>query len=243
MCNSGTAFRARVDGRRLSFEEMGIYNGVFVMRDHQTGSIWAHYTGEAVEGPLKGSRLEWLPLERFTKAGLLAAHPDAGVPPNSALRFRKTQVPLTKRATELGEFLPDNFVPTLQADGLARLPRHTHGLGVAVRDAHRFYPLDGLTQPVHDKVGGVDIVVLLHDGSASAAAYSRCIDGESLAFTGTEHAGRSALRSADGTVWDATGAAVAGPRAKAQLTSVRSLITDWYGWGANFPATTIHGSK
>ena len=47
-----------VDGRRLKFRLAGINNQNFVMRDEQTGSWWQQVSGRAIEGPLKGKRLE-----------------------------------------------------------------------------------------------------------------------------------------------------------------------------------------
>jgi len=241
ICNSGTAFRARVDGRRLSFEEMGIFNGVFVMKDHQTSTMWSHYTGEAFDGPLKGKRLKWVQLERGSAAQVLAEHPNAQVPKRGHMRFRG-EIPQRDRAALLGSDLPPQFVPTLP-DGLAaRLPLHTHGLGVAVGSEHRFYPLDGLgsSAVVPDQIGGVPVVVWMRESSASAAAYSRCVKGRVLSFRPTEHAGRDALEDVQThSVWTATGAAVSGPMAGEQLTSVRALVTDWYGWAAYFGDTTV----
>ena len=47
-----------MDGQPLDFEDAGMNNQNFVMRDVQTGTWWQHVTGEALVGPLKGRRLE-----------------------------------------------------------------------------------------------------------------------------------------------------------------------------------------
>ena len=46
-----------MDGRVLHFHLAGINNQNFIMRDEETGSWWQQVTGEAVLGPLKGTRL------------------------------------------------------------------------------------------------------------------------------------------------------------------------------------------
>jgi hypothetical protein len=234
---------ARVDGRRLSFEEEGIWNGVFVMRDRETGTLWSHYTGEAFEGPLQGRRLEWIQTRRAQYGRLLNEHPDATIPERGALKFRSTPPPKSRRAA-MGEALPPAFVPTIAKED-DRLGRHEHGLGVFVGGHQRFYKLDDLHSRglVRDTIGDVDVVVLIQDGGEAAAAYSACFNGESLVFEPAGHEGRLALKDQRGRTWLSTGEGV-GKRAKGKrLTGVRSIVTDWYGWSAYFPKTTIYAAK
>lgn len=229
-----------MDGRRLSFEEIGIWNGVFVMKDRETGSLWSHYTGEALEGPLAGRTLPWVQTGRSQWGRLRAEHPDATVPEKYELNFRATP-PASGRGEAMGESIPPAFVPTMPGRD-RRLGRHEHGLGLFAAGAHRFYPLDKMRgQPVvNDEVGGVPVVVLLQDGTEAAAAYSRCLDGKTMTMAGAEWEGRRALRSEDGTLWTSEGAATEGPGKGLRLTPIRSMVTDWYGWSAYFPKTTIH---
>lgn len=54
---SGRAFSRRAEGKVLTFEpaDKGIFS---LLRDEETGSLWERSTGEAVQGPRKGSRLD-----------------------------------------------------------------------------------------------------------------------------------------------------------------------------------------
>ena len=58
---SGAAFDRRLDGRTLNFEPAEGRGGVALMQDLETGSLWQVLTGQAVDGPLFGQRLERLP--------------------------------------------------------------------------------------------------------------------------------------------------------------------------------------
>ena len=58
---SAAAFQRRLDGKTLTFEPAQVRAGVALMRDQETGSLWQVLTGQAVEGPLFGERLERLP--------------------------------------------------------------------------------------------------------------------------------------------------------------------------------------
>ncbi len=77
LCNSALVFDRRLDGRALTFEAAG--DGRF--RDRQTASTW-DITGRAVEGELRGRRLEpvihdqqfWFAVAAFLPAAEIA-HP------------------------------------------------------------------------------------------------------------------------------------------------------------------------
>ena len=46
-----------IDGVTHTFAEHGLYDGLFLMRDEETGTFWDHLTGEAVYGPGEGTNL------------------------------------------------------------------------------------------------------------------------------------------------------------------------------------------
>ncbi len=245
ICNSGSAFVARAGGRRLTFEEEGIYNGVFVMRDRETGTLWSHYTGEAFEGPLLGTTLDWVQTDRARFDRLKEQWPDATLPVRNAMRMRPTP-PASDRARAMGPGLPPAFEPTMPESRDRRLRPHEHGLGVFAGGAHRFYPLDllGSEAVVNDEVGGAPVVVLVQDGSEAAAAYSRCVGDELRTFEAAKWEGRAALRDVETkSIWTAQGEAVRGSSKGQRLTPVRALVTDWYGWWAYFPKTTVRGPE
>jgi len=230
-----------VDGRRLSFEEIGIFNGVFVMKDRETGTFWSHYTGEALEGPQVGTRLEWVQVGRSQFGRMVQEHPQATMPAKKKMQFREIP-PMSGRDEAMGDGMPDEFIPTLPKN-IDQLPRHTHGLGVAVGSDRRFYALDTLAgEPVvNDQIGDVPVVVLVQDGTEAAAAYSRCIDGRELTFDKAEWQGLAALRDRETrTVWRSDGSAASGELEGRSLVSIRSIVTDWYGWAAYFQNTDIY---
>lgn len=59
---TGAIFKRQVDGRNLAFTAVAETDqGVMLMRDQETGSIWQGLTGRAIEGELIGKALERLP--------------------------------------------------------------------------------------------------------------------------------------------------------------------------------------
>lgn len=61
----------------LSFGHEGVlYHRSFVMYDRQTQSLWIHTTGRAVNGPLRGEQLEFLPSDVVRWRVWEDRHPD-----------------------------------------------------------------------------------------------------------------------------------------------------------------------
>lgn len=73
---SGTAFERRLDGTTLNFEPAEERAGITLMRDLETGSLWQVLTGQAIEGPLFGQRLERLLSHYFFWFAWSDFHPD-----------------------------------------------------------------------------------------------------------------------------------------------------------------------
>ena len=60
--DTGSVFSRDIDGRALEFSiSEGADSGYLVMTDRETGSEWLLLTGEAISGPMQGTRLEQLP--------------------------------------------------------------------------------------------------------------------------------------------------------------------------------------
>jgi hypothetical protein len=54
-----------------------LWRNSLIMMDEQTGSLWSHVTGEALDGALKGRRLEILPAIQTTWRKWALEHPEA----------------------------------------------------------------------------------------------------------------------------------------------------------------------
>ncbi|HHH38382.1 MAG TPA: DUF3179 domain-containing protein [Sedimenticola sp.] len=78
LCGSGVAYTASVSGLELSFGVSGLlYNSDVLLYDRQTGSLWSQMLSQAVSGPMRGTRLQMLPLRHTTWAGWLRQHPES----------------------------------------------------------------------------------------------------------------------------------------------------------------------
>jgi hypothetical protein len=68
MTEAAVAYHATYHGKTLHFSPYRIADNNLVMRDAETGSLWRQFTGEAMEGPMVGARLDRFPSQRLALA-------------------------------------------------------------------------------------------------------------------------------------------------------------------------------
>jgi len=238
ICSSGIGFDPQLDGQRLTFGFEGIWQGTAVLYDRQTSSLWMHLTGEAFTGPLAGKRLKPLATGRHTTwKAWKEAHPSTDVmAPDPAFEARYFQ----RGQCRSGDaFLPPVFSPTIETRD-PRLELADLLLGVRAGEHVRAYPMKALAAGpgvVADLLGEVPLTVWYDPAERSAAAFDARLDGVTLSF---EKAGPGRFRdTASGSEFDLEGRALTGPLRDKLLTRAESLLTEWYGWFAHHPATTI----
>ena len=127
-----------------------------------------------------------------------------------------------------------------------RLPHNEVILGVRVGADSRAYPLDELVAVggvVNEMVGEEPIAVFVDSASSLSAAFSREVGGRVLDF---RNVGEERLEIVDrqtGSTWTSEGRAVSGPLQGESLTFVTSFISEWYGWSAYHPGTSIYRAE
>jgi len=205
------------------------------MFDDRTGSVWSHLDGRALGGELAGEALQVLPLQTTTWAAWVADHPDTTVLAlDTGYRYRNS---VNLAGGGLGRTFADSL------DGIDdRLPVNELVIGVLVGRQAAAFPVDVIREevPLHTAVDDVPLVILADTEGEPSLAYHRALtDGRVLDFK----------RSEDGTLrdaqtdsrWTSSGLATSGELAGVQLTFVTSFLSEWYGWAAFHPDTTIEG--
>jgi len=236
VCSSGVGFNPEVNGIRYTFDVYGLYNGLFVMADRQTGSVWTHYDGSILTGPLaeKGIALELRPIVHTTWSNWLATYPDTTVLdwyPEFKARYRSIE-------PGRGGLGPQFLATILNWDD--RLSENELVLGVNAGSEYRAYVLaefGSALQVIEDTLGGMPIVVFLEPGTDFGLAFEAAVDGKRLYFA----AEGDQIIDSEGTRWDISGKAISGPQAGSNLTYVTSFVTEWYGWAAYHPQSSIYG--
>ena len=243
-CRGGIARQARVPGRRLTFYIAGTYNGSILLADYETKSYWTPFTGEALEGELKGTKLPQVPLLQCPWSEWVQMHPDtlvlyrAGFPRPTSLEAHVLR--------ENDFYAPAKLVESLLQPLDERLPVTDWILGISVGDQARAYPLDALNSEaqsdeaniaINDIVGDKPVVILHARDQILANAFYRQWRGHILVFT-TDKDGRF-VDSTFHSHWNYQGEALDGVMAGQKLANIPSQVEDWYIWAAYHPTTTI----
>jgi hypothetical protein len=231
-----------VGDRRLTFGFEGIWQGTAVLYDHQTGSLWMHFTGECFHGPLAGKQMLRAATGRHTTwKDWRTLHPETDV---------MERLPsLIGRGTDRGYFdregaqsgskhLPPQFGQTISVRD-PRLALHTLLYGIVVGRHARAYPFPALADAgvAEEILDGVAVTVWFDRKARSAGAFNPTVGGAVLAF---ELSADASIRDKQtGSRWTLDGLCVEGKYKGTQLAPLHGLMSEWYGWYASYPKTTL----
>ena len=226
-----------VDGERLMFDLLGLKDGVFLMRDRKTGTVWTHLDGKAIAGPLEGKRLEMIPLLQTTWESWVNEYPESTVLAYDSGYQRAYRSVVIGRSSFDESFYGDD-----------RLPSNTLVVGVEVKDVYKGYPVSALADVggvFNDEINGQPVVVAYDAGRGTGIAYSRDIGEGVVTFRATSGVNGALLLQdvATGSTWDMSGKGVDGPLSNETLVFIPSIISEWYGWSAYHPQTDLFAEE
>jgi hypothetical protein len=223
-----------VNGKVHHFAARGLYNGLVLLGDRESGSYWDHITGECVHGPLKGYQLGVFPLLHMNVAQALTNYPDTRVAISKQTFKQRVMVRFTERARRSkGGLLPPGFKKTMGEED-ARRPRMDMGLGVWTNTTQRYYPLERLRAHGGALIDGLDgrqlLIYVDPTSNTPAALYTdatQCTWQDDALDLDTGDIIR------EGVLYDAQGMtqAVARPM---------QLFTRWYGFAYTFPGCEVY---
>lgn len=235
LCRSAIVYDRRVGGDVLSFgNTSALYESDLVMVDRSTGSYWWQVAGTAIVGPLTGARLELLPSAVATWADWAFQYPETLVLTRDTGYTRPYERDAFAGYAEIidsGRFA----FPVGEAAGDTRLQPSALVVGVVLAEATRAYPVDNLTDPINDEVGGEPLVVFPTDGGATV--FSAVVSGETLQF---QRRGADFADAETGSVWTPAGVAVSGPYEGTALRPIPSRTTFWFAFVGAFPDVQVH---
>ncbi len=220
-----------IDGAVHHFRARGLYDGLSLMEDEETGSLWNHITGKSVYGPLQGTSLPVYNLLHTNVKQVLEAYPDIAI----AISERPVRGRGGMMAPGSGQTrqLSSGFQATIVEEDTRR-PTMEIGLGIWSGSTARYYPMDMLRDAggaVVDTLAGRTVVVYLEPESYTMAALYTEASAATLTDTGLELAGVGVLR--DGVLYHPDGV-------RLEMERPLQLFTRWYGFALTFPGTTIY---
>jgi len=170
LCGTGMAFLADPQGQALSFGVSGLlYNSDVLLYDRQTESLWSQIRRQALTGPLKGQRLQQIPLEHTSWSDWRARYPHTRVlSPDTGYRRDYSRSPYAGYADH------DGLMFSVSHRDRRLGPKETV-LGVEIAGVAKAYPFSELAkQPGEraDRVGGRDIRVVFDAVNRSGRVYA-----------------------------------------------------------------------
>lgn len=232
-------YARQVKGQELTFGVSGkLIMNVLVMYDRETDSLWSQILGQAVEGPLKGTKLEFVESLQTTWSEWKQLHPDPRAHQKDRRGGGDSYASYYARgdAGVLGQSRQDD-----------RLYVKEFVIGVTLDDTAKAYPFSVLNEEpvVNDRLADQPVLVVFDPNSATGAVFNRQIQDRVLSFRLETPGGLTEARLVDaetGTTWGAfTGEAMEGPLAGTQLERLPSTSSFWFGWKDWHPETAVYG--
>jgi hypothetical protein len=230
-------YSREINGREFTFGVSGkLIRNVLVMYDRQTETLWSQLLGEAVEGELIGTKLDFVPSWMMSWEAWKELHPDTvALDKGGQIGGRDAYDSYYRSgaAGVIGETLSDD-----------RLYAKDFVVGVELEEASVAYPFSVLNHEpvVNDAVGDTSLLVVFDPESGTSAVFDRNVGGQTLTFKGEDEFPETISDDQTGSNWDAfSGAAVDGPLAGQSLNRIKSTSSFWFGWKDFHPDTIVFG--
>lgn len=217
-----------IDGRAHRFVLTGVYDGLFVMRDVETSTLWNHITGEAMHGPLLGRAMPVSNLLQTTVKQALVLDPNMAVAISSR-PFSGGGNRLDPNAT-----LNDKFIGSLGTEDTRR-PRMELGLGLSSGDKNRFYPMAAIQardRVFFDVFDNRKVLIYMDPETFTPAALF--VDDTSAKVDGKD------IRLGDGRIIR-SGLLIGRDGTPQPVDRPLQNFTRWYGFALTFPGTEVFG--
>ena len=219
VCRTGRVFSPTVNGHSETFRLVGMDHFNAMFEDHTTGSWWRQANGEALIGPLKGSKMPELPSAQMMLKQWLALHPNSLImqgDPAFANEYAK-------------DYAFERGTSRKALTGTDTLSWHDKSWVVGIKSNGRSKAFDWnrlrTERVINDEVGGTPIVLALGEDNESYYCFERpdartkfSLRGDSLVTTGRAYA-------------------LSGVGPSGSLKSINASQEFWHSWRTFQPGT------
>ena len=201
------------------------------MRDEETGSWWQQISGEAIQGKLKGQKLEAVAMDEISYGIWKRENPNGRVlkPENDKIESADWEAQVAKMPVRISSETDKTLEP------------RTLIVGVEINGKSKAYPFSAIEKqsPILDSVGGKDIVIFLAEDKKSVRVFERETDGKQLEFF-VKPDSKEIVDAETGSVWDFSGTAVSGELSGKQLKKVNNTKDYWFDWKTYHADTQLY---
>ena len=225
---------ARTIGKKtLTFTVSGkLWRNSLIMQDKETGSLWSHITGEALEGAMKGQHLKTIPSVQTTWSLWVKQHPDTKV-------LRKESVIRTSRyesyfndPDRIGIFRANWLMKKMPGKSIVYgINRGPHALAFTEEKLEQ--------QKLINVTVGDDPTVIVRSEDGGVRAFLSRTSNQTLHF----HQRKASSPITDdetGSQWDLTrGICLSGKLQGTRLDEIIVHLAFWFAWSTFYPSTEV----
>ena len=223
----------KVGDKELTFIVSGrLWRNSFIMQDEETGTYWSHVSGEAMEGPLKGTKLTMIPAVHTTWGKWHTRHPEATLLAKSR-KIRSSQYARYFEDPErTGLFRSRRLIKRMPAKALV------HGLTIGLHALA--VPDDSLGEGSFAQAHlGEEPVIIARGLDGGVRAFRARRAGKAMKFEKSNEKG-TARDTQTGSSWNLErGAAVTGELAGERLEEIPVTLAFWFAWSSFYPNTEV----
>lgn len=237
LCSTAVVYSRIVKEQELTFGVTGsLWRNGLVMYDHQTSTLWSGITGEALEGPLVGSRLNvLLSTQKIRWREWRGLYPESQV-----LSIDGLEDPAIDQYWDYHSSENTGLFTVRHED--FRLPQKSLVIGVLINGQTKAYPFSLFKGRaiIQDTLAGEKIVIFRDHESDVTMVYERSMNGITLEFEQDSSSWWIRDRATH-TTWNMVkGKGVSGPLAGTKLKRLPHLNIYWFAWADFYPFTTIY---
>ena len=234
LCGTAVVYERTVAGRTLTFGVSGmLYRDALVMYDRETGTLWSHVNGRALNGPLLGETLRPVPAIHATWNQWKTLYPESLVLKKIG-RYRSSYEDYNRDRSRLGIFG--------RRLNRSALPPKERILGVRFGGAATAFVVSDVRRAavVETEVGSVPIVLAAVGKDLPVVAFERKVGDRVLTFTPADSPEPVLEDAETHSRWRVSdGEAIDGPLRGQRLTRVVAHSAFWFGWYGFFPDSTV----
>ena len=201
------------------------------MRDEETGSWWQQISGEAIQGKLKGNKLENVEMDELSYGVWKRENPQGRVlsPDGNKIESADWEAQVGKMPVRISNELDKTLEP------------RTLVVGIEINGKSKAYPFSAIEKqsPILDSVGGKDILIILAEDKRSVRCFERELGGKVLEFF-VKPDSKEIVDAQTASVWDFSGKAVSGEFSGKQLKKIAVLKDYWFDWKTYHADTQLY---
>jgi len=225
---------ARTVGERtLTFIVSGkLWRNSLIMQDRETNTLWSHITGEAMEGELKGNKLEHIPAVQTTWSEWVKEHPETRVLKKEREIRASSYEGYFKDPNRIGIFRSRWLMDQLPGKSIVHGVTHSpHATAVADEklESGKLYSI----------TVGDDPIVVLRSADGGVRAFNRKVGITTLHFYRDIASGEIHDKETHSTWNLENGRCTAGKSRGVNLEEETVRTAFWFAWSTFYPNTRL----